>query len=89
MTQEQLEAIKNRLQAALPKADGASDRLQMTWTKETVESPAKVWYDDGDLCAKVYGNLGLGIDDDAIAEFFANAMSDMGTLLDEIAKLKN
>ena len=34
---------------------------------------ARIWHDDGDQAAEVHGNLALGIDATALAEFWASA----------------
>lgn len=84
ITKVELDAIRDRLLAAKKSDDWGKDGIKLEATKEKVGSNAKIWYGDGDLCAEVHGNLGLGIDGDAVAEFFAHAMADVERLLSEI-----
>ena len=76
----------------MPKAEGAQDRLAMEWTPEQKVNDgiqaAAVWYDDGDMCAEVHGNLGLDIDGDAMAEFFSHAMQDVKMLIEKVEALE-
>jgi hypothetical protein len=84
ITTQELEAIRARLEAAKKSDDWGKHGVEMEATKEKVGANARVWYGDGDLCAEVHGNLGLGIDGDAMAEFFAHAIKDVERLLSEV-----
>lgn len=84
MTTEELEAIKGRLLAACKCDEWGKHGVKLTFSPEEVGRPATIWYGDGDQCAQVHGNLGLGIDGDAIAEFLANSIEDVKKLLQEI-----
>ena len=69
-------------------------RSAMTFTEAGIGNydipfPAKVWFDDGDCAAFVFGNLGLDILDDALAEFWAAANPDeILKLLDRLDALE-
>jgi hypothetical protein len=86
MTPRDLAAIKYRLAAALKCDDWGQHGVQLEFTPEKVGREASIWYGDGDLCATVHGNLGLGIDGDAMAKFFAHALADMKALLIEVER---
>lgn len=84
ITANELEIIRIRLETAKKSEIWGKHGLAMEATKATTGTNAKVWYGDGDLCAEIHDNLGLGIDGDAVAEFFANAVNDVERLLLEI-----
>lgn len=83
MTTDELAAINERLAAALRCDDWGKHGLQLEFTPEKPGREASLWYGDGDQCATVHGNLGLGIDGDAVAQFFAKAPGDVKALLDD------
>lgn len=87
MTTEELAAINERLAAALRCDDWGKHGLQLEFTPEKPGREASIWYGDGDQCATVHGNLGLGIDGDAVARFFAKAPGDVKALLGENERL--
>ena len=39
-----------------------------------------LWYSDGDLCAVIEENLGLGIDAEKVGKFFCNCANDANEL---------
>lgn len=79
-----LEAIKRRLAEAKKCDDWGKHGVKLDFTPEKVGRAASLWYGDGDQCAEVHGNLGLGISGDAIAEFFAHSLEDVEALIAEI-----
>lgn len=83
MTIDQESELRKRLAAAMKCDDWGNHGRWLFAAPEKPGANAKVWYGDGDLCAEVHGNLGLGINGDAIAEFFANSMADMQRLLED------
>lgn len=85
MTESELMEIEARLKAIAP-ADYA---VNLDWTPEGTNEDAAIWYDDGDQCAVVYGNLALGIDTNSMARFFAYARTDVPVLIAEIRRLQN
>lgn len=88
MTIDELNAIKKRLAAAMKCDDwGSHGTKELTFTPEKPGHNAAVWYGDGDQCADVHGNLGLGIDGDAVAEFFAKSIEDVTNLVAEVNNL--
>ena len=45
----------------------------MFWTaSDEVEDAATLWFPDGDFCATVYGNLGLDLTADEVAELICS-----------------
>lgn len=89
MTDERLAEL-GRLAAAIESKDawGAGRLKGMTWTPEKVGHEAAVWYDDGDMCAEVHSNMGLGYRGDAWAEFFAAAPAAVPELIAEVRRLR-
>lgn len=73
--------LKARIEAAKKCDEWGKHGLRFTFTPEKPGQEARLWYGDGDLCAVVHGNMGLGIDGDAIGLFFATALADMDALL--------
>lgn len=86
MSQEEIDQITARLEAARKCAPWGTHARNLWATKETPGHPAAVWYGDNDQCAEVHGNLGLGIDGDAMAVFFAHSLDDVQRLLLELAR---
>lgn len=86
MTFDELAWIKKRLTAAMKSDAWGTHGFGMTATPEKTGRHAAVWYGDGDQCAEVHGNLGLGIEGDAVAEFFAYSIQDVQKLVDELER---
>lgn len=86
LTPEEIEAIKSRLDAAKKSDDWGKHGIQLTFTPEKPGHPAALWYGDGDQAAQIHGNLGLGIDGDAIGRFFEKAIQDVDALLGMISE---
>lgn len=83
-----LEEIEARLKAARPKEEWAQDRTRLYTTTGEDGYEAAVWYDDGDICAQVHDNLGLGCRATAYAELFAHAAEDIPALIAEVRRLR-
>jgi hypothetical protein len=75
----ELEKIRERLKKASSCADWGKHAFELYTTKG---DPTKLWYGDGDLCAEVHDNLGLGVSGENVAEFFAHAKEDIEMLLE-------
>lgn len=93
MTDEELAAIERRCQAAKDCEEWGRPESPLTWTPECRDEngqyhQAAVWFDDGDSCAFVDNNMGLGYSGDAIAEFFAGCWLDVPALLAEVRRLR-
>jgi len=89
MTKKELAGIRERLEAAKRCDSWGAHGLRLDWTPERPGRNAAIWYGDGDQCAEVHGNLGLGIDGDAVAEFFAHALEDVDRLLKELEEMES
>ncbi len=74
--------------AARSTEEYAAHRIGLTWTPEIIGREAWVLYDDGDLCAAVHDNLGLGFSGDRMAEFFAAARTALPLLIAEVRRLR-
>jgi hypothetical protein len=81
-----LAAIEARVKALESSEDWAAGRVALTVTR-TGRGNHGVLYDDGDLCAEVHDNLGLGMDGKAYADFFVAAVIDIPALLAEVRRL--
>ena len=86
--QERLKEISERLLKAEDVDDWGKHSFDFTIEKQSIKNNgvSKLWYGDGDLCAEIHDNLGLGVNGDAIAELFGNAKKDIRYLLDLLAK---
>lgn len=92
MTNEELAIIEARAKAATPESDYSKDRISLSFISQNdrIDGTAAVWYDDGDLCAEVHANLGLGIfDPTPWAALFAHARTDIPALITEVRRLQD
>lgn len=90
MTPERLAEIAARFEAARPgdaRPDGSELKMFATKRDYLGAKNAQLWHADGDGCAEILGNLGLNVDGDALAEFFAHALVDVRDMLEEIKRL--
>jgi len=85
ISEEKLEEIEVRV----PREARTNLPLDGLWVYIDPENgAASVYYPDGDLCAKVYENLGAGFNAPEIAEFFACAVKDVPLLCAEVRRLQ-
>jgi len=82
-----LETIEALLKALESSEDWAQGRVALTLSRTTPGNHG-VWYDDGDLCAEVHDNLGLGMDGKAYAEWFAASVTLVPALIVQLRRLK-
>lgn len=88
MTPERLAEIASRFEAAYPKVDRGGEELKMTFSKANEkEWHSTIWYPDGDECATIHSSLGLDVDGDALARFWANAWLDVRDLIKAVKDL--
>ncbi len=80
-TLKEIEEIRARLEAAKKCDDWGKHGLEFTFTAEKPGRNTALWYGDGDMAAEIHGNMGLGIDGDALGQFFASAIKDVDALL--------
>lgn len=93
LTDEQLAAIEARCDAAKDCEEWGRPEAPLTWTPEHRDAngqyhEATIWFDDGDSCAYVHNNMGLGYGGDEIAAFFAGCWQDVPALLAEVRRLQ-
>lgn len=90
MTTEELDRLERIVQATESEDEWGRGRSALTWTPAATDRPARVWHDDGDSCAEVDGNLGLGFSADRWAEFFATFSPPVvAALLAELRQLRD
>lgn len=89
MTPERLAEIAARFETARPKEDRGGEELKMAVSPQRGfqnSTPTKIFYADGDGCATISSNIGLDVDADALAIFWAHAWLDVRDLLEEIER---
>ena len=90
MTPERLAEIEARFQALRPKEDRGGEELKMMVLPQRGfpnSTPTKIFYADGNGCATISSNIGLGVDGDALAIFWANAWFDVRDLIKAVKDL--
>lgn len=88
LTDQDLAEIEARLKEATASEDWGKHGFALEWSREKVGRNASIWYGDGDQCAEVHGNLGLGINGDAVCKFFTYSIEDVTRLLAEVRRLQ-
>jgi hypothetical protein len=92
MTAEERAAAKARCAAADSEEEYSKGVVELTWTPyrhyQSLGWAAGVWFSDGDMCAAVFNNMGMGMDGNAWAEFFAHARADLPRALAELDRLE-
>jgi hypothetical protein len=73
VTQQERDNLRAAAEAAISKDEWGKGRTPLSTVKPSLKADcdAIVLYDDGDWCAEVHDNLGLGISGKAMAELFA------------------
>lgn len=82
-----IEAELKICEAATAVDDSCKFRGPFDFTPQERGESAKVWYDDGDCCAIVYDNLGIGASGDAMAEMFAHAVTGYPEALTRLKRI--
>jgi hypothetical protein len=84
-----IQKLREVLERAQPEEDWERKSINLTEftsTADEANGQGKIWYSDGDQCAEVYDNMGIGVNGARVGELMVAAVNALPALLDAAAR---
>jgi hypothetical protein len=84
-----IQKLREVLERAQPKEDWERKSISLTEftsTADEANGQGQIWYSDGDQCAEVYDNMGIGVNGARVGELMVAAVNAFPALLDAAAR---